>query len=96
MTMYTVAIIAGFFLVLALDRALHTNIIRPTLRLFYTTFTFVIFQLILDNYFTSQGLWVFNARETIGVFVPFIPIENLFFGMEMLWTTLILYSKLNE
>lgn len=92
MTMYTLAVVVVFFFVLALDKILRTHIILPKPRIFYTTLVFALFQFILDNYFTAQGLWTFNKSETLGILVPFIPIENLFFGMEMLWFTLILYS----
>lgn len=92
MMQYTLAVSIGFFLVIALDRALRTHIIRPTPRMIYTTLTFLTFQLIFDNFFTAQGLWVFNASETVGIFLPFIPIENLFFGAEMLWFTLIVFE----
>jgi lycopene cyclase domain-containing protein len=89
---YTLLTMVGFFLVLGLDYFLQTKIIRLSLKLVYTTIIFVVFQLIFDNLFTREGLWVFNKSETLGIFVPFIPIENLFFGIEMLWFTLILFS----
>ena len=92
MTEYTFAVVVGFLVVIALDRVLQTKIIRFTPRLFYTTLVFLVFQLMLDNYFTAQGLWAFNTNETLGIMIPFIPLENLFFGMEMLWFTLILFS----
>lgn len=92
MMQYTLAVSVAFFLVIALDRALRTRIIRPTPQMIYTTIIFLVFQLIFDNYFTAQGLWVFNASETLGIFLPFIPIENLLFGVEMLWFTLIVYT----
>ncbi len=94
MTLYTYSVIAGFFAVLILDFILRTKVIRPNARFFYTTIVFVIFQLIFDNYFTLQGLWVFNQSETLEIFVPFIPIENLLFGVVLLWGTLILYTKM--
>ena len=96
MMQYTLAVSIGFFLVIALDRALRTRIIRPTPRVMYTTLTFLVFQLIFDNFFTAQGLWIFNRAETAGIFLPFIPIENLLFGVEMLWFTLILYTHLQK
>lgn len=92
MTEYTFAVGIVFLAVVALDRVLQTKIIRLTPRFFFTTLIFLVFQLFLDNYFTAQGLWVFNPTETLGIFVPAIPIENLFFGMEMLWFALVLYS----
>lgn len=89
---YSAAVVAVFFLVFLLDRALQTKIIRLEPRIVYTTIVFIIFQLIFDNFFTERGLWVFNSAEIVGIFVPIIPLENIFFGVEMLWFTLILYS----
>lgn len=90
---YTLATVVGLLFVFVLDYlVLRTKIIRFTPPMVYTTIIFVIFQLVFDNLFTWQGLWVFNTDETIGVLVPFIPIENIFFGVEMLWFTLILFS----
>jgi lycopene cyclase domain-containing protein len=89
---YSAAVVVGFFLVILLDRVLRTRVIRPTPRMAYTTIVFILFQLVFDNFFTGRGLWVFNSSETMGIFVPIIPVENLFFGLEMVWFTIILYS----
>ncbi len=90
---YTYAVIAVMIFILLLDRfLLRTRIITlHNERLWKTTAVFVIFQLVFDNYFTVKGLWVFNPNEVIGIFLPFIPIENLLFGIELLWVCLILY-----
>ncbi|MBM3281918.1 MAG: lycopene cyclase domain-containing protein [Candidatus Diapherotrites archaeon] len=90
---YTISTIIGFVIVLFLDRILlRTKIIGFSPRMVYTTVVFIVFQLFFDNYFTQQGLWSFNSAETLGVLVPFVPIENIFFGIEMLWFALILFS----
>lgn len=89
---YTLAVVLGFFIVLALDGVLRTHLIRPTKRFLQTSLIVLGFQVVFDNYFTRQGLWSFNPNEIIGLFVPTIPIENLVFGMEMLWFCLIVYE----
>jgi len=96
MMQYTLAVFIGFFLVIGFDRILRTNVIRPSSQMIYTTIIFLAFQLVFDNYFTIQGLWVFNPSETLGIFLPFIPVENLIFGVEMLWFTLIVYTYLQR
>jgi lycopene cyclase domain-containing protein len=85
----------GIFLIflLALDRALDTRVLRLSNRSFWiTALIFAGFQFVLDNYFTRTGIWTFNSAEVIGVFIPFIPIENMVYGFELLALTIILYS----
>ncbi len=93
MMQYTLAVLAGLGLIFFLDRVLlRTKILRPTPQMGYTTTVFLLFQLVFDNYFTWKEIWVFNPNEIIGIYVPFIPIENLLFGIDMLWFCLITYS----
>ena len=91
---YTHAVIAGMIVILLLDQfLLRTRIITlHNKRLWKTTAVFVVFQLVFDNYFTAKELWVFNPTEVIGIFLPFIPIENIFFGIVLLWLSIILYT----
>ncbi len=94
---YTLAIIVAGFFIGILDAVLQTHIVlRPNQIFWKTAITFLLFQLIFDNLFTYWGVWSFNSAETIGIFVPFIPIENLFFGLEMLCFTLIFYQKIKN
>lgn len=90
---YTITALVVLAIVLALDHfLLQTRIITlSNKRLWKTTAVFVLFQFVFDNYFTWKGLWVFDRTQVIGIFLPFIPIENLLFGMELLWLTLIFY-----
>ncbi len=88
-------LVVGIFLafLLVLDTILHTRVLRLSNRPFWiTALIFAAFQLVLDNYFTQIGIWTFNREEVIGIFVPFIPIENLVYGFELLALTIILYS----
>ena len=91
---YTLATLGVMALLLALDKwLLRTHIItlRNT-RLWKTTAVFAIFQLVLDNYLTAQGLWIFDPHRVMGIYLPFIPIENILFGVELLWMTLLFYA----
>jgi lycopene cyclase domain-containing protein len=68
-------------------------VLRVSNRPFWiTVLVFAAFQLVLDNYFTQIGIWKFNREEVIGLFIPFIPIENVLYGLELLWLTIILYT----
>lgn len=91
---YTAWSVLALFGVWLLDLVLNTRLIHPTPRFLKTSIVFLAFQLVFDNLFTWQGIWVFNPTEVIGIYLPFIPLENLFFGLALLWGTLILYTKL--
>ena len=43
----------------------------------------VLFQLVFDNLMTAAGLWIFNPAATLGIFLPYIPLENLLFGASL-------------
>lgn len=40
----------------------------------------VLAQFLADNWAAMRGFWIFNDAVTLGVRVPFIPLENLLFG----------------
>ncbi len=91
---YSLAALLMLAIIIVLDRfLLKTKLLYwRNARLLKTSMVFVVFQLALDNYFTSQGLWIFNPQSVIGIFLPFIPLENILFGTELLWLTIILYT----
>ena len=91
---YTAWSLAALGGVVLLDFLARTHLIRPTPPFLFTTLAFLAFQLVFDNLFTWHGIWVFNPEEVIGIYLPFIPLENLFFGLALLWGTLILYTKI--
>jgi lycopene cyclase domain-containing protein len=93
MTEYTFAVIAGLILVYFIDRTLKTHVLRFSNRPFWKTAAiFAAFQLVFDNLCTFLGIWKFNSQHVLGIFVPFIPIENLIFGFELLSLSVILYE----
>lgn len=60
----------------------------PAKLLLIAGFIVVFFQLIFDNIMTAVGLWVFDFSHTIGLAVPFIPVENLVFGLALMLATI--------
>ncbi|MEM4347993.1 MAG: lycopene cyclase domain-containing protein [Candidatus Anstonellaceae archaeon] len=47
----------------------------------------IFFQLIFDNLMTWAGLWIFDPGQVLGIWLPFIPIENLAFGLALMFAT---------
>lgn len=92
---YTLTVIGFGIFLAALDKILQTRVLVRNNTVFWkTAAVFFVFQLVFDNLFTLLGVWSFNSAETLGIFVPFIPIENLIYGQELLAFTIILYRKL--
>ncbi|MCX8198123.1 MAG: lycopene cyclase domain-containing protein [Candidatus Micrarchaeota archaeon] len=54
------------------------------------------FQLVFDNLMTAAGLWSFSRSHTLGIFLPFIPLENLAFGLSLMLATIILWESKAE
>ncbi|MEM4554520.1 MAG: lycopene cyclase domain-containing protein [Candidatus Anstonellaceae archaeon] len=48
----------------------------------------LFFQLIFDNLMTWVGLWVFDPAQILGILLPFIPAENLAFGLALMIATI--------
>lgn len=53
----------------------------------------VFFQLVFDNLMTAQGLWAFDFSKTVGVAIPYIPLENLVFGASLFLFTVWSWEK---
>ena len=65
----------------------------PPKRLLIAVAISVFFQLIFDNFTTSLGLWHFDFSKTLGIAVPVIPLENLFFGAALAIATIASWEK---
>ena len=90
---YTLAVALGLVIVFLMDRFLHTRVLRVENKPFWLAAgIFLLLQLVFDNLFTAQGVWLFNRAETLNIVVPFIPIENLVFGFELFAVSIILYE----
>ncbi len=90
---YSFILLGVLLFLVGLDRTLGTRILRRDNYPFWkTAFVFAAFQWVFDNYFTFIGIWRFDSAQTMGVFIPFIPVENMVYGFELLALTVILYS----
>ena len=88
---YTIAVVAALVAVFLSDRALGTRVYQK--KGFALALGMALaFQLLFDNGMASIGFWQFNPAVTLGVFVPFIPLENLGFGAALFWTVCVLYE----
>ena len=83
---------AAVFLVSAYYAVAVVKVNRKSLALACAISAF--FQLIFDNYMTSLGLWAFDFSFTLGIAIPFIPIENLLFGTSLAIATIASWERL--
>jgi lycopene cyclase domain-containing protein len=56
----------------------------------------IFFQLVFDNLMTAYGLWIFDFSKTLGIAVPVIPLENLFFGLSLMIFTVVCWERLGK
>ncbi len=90
---YTAFALTTLVGVILLDNGLNTHVFRVRNHPFWAAaIAFVAFQLVFDNFFTARGLWLFDPTSLLGIFLPFIPIENLLFGFCLFSCTIILYE----
>ncbi len=62
-------------------------------KVFITALAFAgLVQLLADSIVVSRGFWIFNPVEMLGVFVPIIPLENLFFGFALFLFTIVVWE----
>ncbi len=52
-------------------------------------------QFVFDNWMAKIGFWHFNPSATLGVFVPYIPLENLLFGAALAWFAALVATRLS-
>lgn len=51
------------------------------------------FQFVFDNFAVWRGFWVFNDAMASGIRAPFLPIENLGFGLALFWLVVFLFDR---
>lgn len=54
----------------------------------------VLAQLVFDNLTVAAGFWEFNDAATLGIRLPFMPLENLFFGAGLFLFTVLSWEML--
>ncbi len=67
----------------------------PLKPLLLLCFLSISFQLIFDNIMTWAGLWEFDFSQTLGLSLPFIPLENLLFGLALALFIVASWEKAN-
>ena len=93
---YTILCVIAIFVVVYLDRKFETKVLHSIRYNKTRRRNFILavcLQLIFDNITVWRGLWIFNHKELLGIFLPFIPLENLIFGVCLFLQTAIFYEK---
>ncbi|MBI4361501.1 lycopene cyclase domain-containing protein [Candidatus Micrarchaeota archaeon] len=49
-------------------------------------------QVVFDNVTVAAGFWEFNDAATLGIRIPFMPLENLFFGLALFLFTIFFFE----
>lgn len=90
---YTLA--AVVMLVLAMAANLRWNTaVRQSPRAFAMALSLAaVAQLVFDNVTVWRGFWQFNEAAISGIRVPFMPIENLLFGLALFLFTVLAWEK---
>jgi lycopene cyclase domain-containing protein len=86
-------IINIFFIVVIsfLDRVLKTNLYKnPKFWIFQTII--ILLTTIVDNYSSSKPIVIFNDKILLNIRVLAVPVENYFFGFNLLTLNLILFE----
>lgn len=50
-------------------------------------------QFVFDNLTVALGFWQFNEAATLGIRIPFMPLENLFFGAALFLFTVFSWER---
>lgn len=90
---YTIISVIVLFVVVVLNE-LYNPLFKNRILIAKAIIFAVVAQLIMDNLTTWRGFWVFDESQVLGLFVPFIPIENLFFGISLMLLSILFYEKL--
>lgn len=87
---YTLTVIIMMLLSLALNWRYNPKFKSSAFLLI--TLVAIMAQLIMDNLTVWRGFWFFNEIHSIGVKVPFIPIENVGFGLALCWFVVLFFE----
>jgi lycopene cyclase domain-containing protein len=92
---YTILSVFALLGVFLLDRKLGTRVYLKN-GFHDALAAAIVFQLVFDNWAASLGFWEFNPSVGIGMYAPFIPMENLMFGAAMFWLVSAVFTYLND
>ncbi len=88
---YTYNSINAILLSILLDRCLETHIMQKKKFWFLMTIV-MIMTYIFDNTLIRIGVYSFNSKAILNIFIPFAPIENYFMSFSLISGNVILYE----
>ena len=95
MISYTVASLFMFSVALALN-ARFNPVFRSKRIVLATLAVAALAQLVADNLTVLRGFWHFNDAATLGIRIPFMPLENLFFGLALCLFTVLFFEAFSR
>ncbi|MBI2444820.1 lycopene cyclase domain-containing protein [Candidatus Micrarchaeota archaeon] len=92
MTEYTVAAVFMFVLGIGANFAWNPMVRKNPEALLAALGWAALAQLVFDNLTVARGFWHFNDAAVSGIRIPFMPVENLFFGMALFLFTVLAWE----
>ncbi len=89
---YTAAAVAMFLAGLGLNLKFNPVFRKNQTAIMVATGIVVVAQLVFDNLTVATGFWHFNDAATLGIRIPFMPLENLFFGLALFLFTALFWE----
>ena len=88
---YTILVISGSLVVIALDFIFRTRILSTRLFwVFWLVVTALMF--IVNGYLTWRPIVIYNEAKMLGIRLFTIPIEDFFFGFSLIGLNLIIWE----
>lgn len=92
-TVASVAVLSGLVLLLFFRFGYFFS--KP--RVFWSSLVFILVaQLVFDNAAVWRGFWWFKDSSILGVRVPFMPLENVFFGVSLFLFTIFCWESFSD
>ncbi len=92
MTEYTLAAVAMVLVGLGLNLKFNPAFRQNQKAVLWAAGIAILVQLVFDNLTVWRGFWHFNDAATLGVRLPFMPVENLFFGVALFLFTVAVWE----
>ncbi|MBI5226137.1 lycopene cyclase domain-containing protein [Candidatus Micrarchaeota archaeon] len=89
---YTVAAVMMFLVALGLNLKFNPVFQQNKKAVIVALAVAALAQLIFDNMTVWRGFWRFNDAATVGLRIPFMPVENLLFGLALMLFTVLAWE----
>ncbi len=96
MTEYTFAAVAMLLIGLGLNLRFNPVFRQNQKAVFLAVSVAAVAQLVFDNITAWRGFWHFNEAATLGIRIPFMPVENLFFGLSLFLFTILFWERVSN